>query len=256
MHPPAVPIDVPVHPHADASRLRRLARLAGSAWFLEAELATLPALVPQGGTCLDVGANRGAYMVALSLLAGPTGRVVAVEPQPGPLRTATALRRALRLRHVELHQLALGDTRGRLGIVVPYRWGLPVYGRAFLADAPDLAAPDLAEFSGARHRSVEVTTLDALAEAQQLERLDFVKCDIEGAELRMLRGGRRTIARHRPALLLEIEERHTRKYGYGADDIVTWLRRRDYRAHRLAGGALRPVDAVEPDVRNYVFLPA
>lgn len=215
----------------------------------------LPSLVPRGGTCLDVGANRGTYMVALSLLAGSHGRVLAVEPQPGPLRTAVALRRMLALGNVDILELALADVEGHLSLMVPYRWGRPVYGRSFLADAPELHHDDLQEFRGARRRVVPVTTLDALARAQALTRLDFVKCDIEGAELRMLCGGQQTIERHRPTLLIEIEDRHTRKYGHRADAVVEWLRRRDYRPYTLGGRKLRAVDVVDERARNYVFLP-
>ena len=240
---------------ADPARWRWAGRLAGRLWFLEDELELLPALVPPGATCLDVGANRGVYTVALALVAGPAGRVIAVEPQPGPLRTTVALRRLLRLRTVEIHRGALGDEPGRLSLVVPHRFGMPVYGRSFLGDAPHLGEDDFAEFGAARTRSVAVTTLDVMAAARGLDRLDFVKCDVEGAEWRVLRGGEETLARNRPTLLLEIEERHTRKYGYTGADLLDWLADRGYRVHALAGGTLTPVTAVDPAVRNYVFLP-
>ena len=222
---------------------------------MEDDLAVLPRLVPVGATCLDVGANRGAYMVALSLLAGRTGRVVAVEPQRGPLRTALALRRMLGLDNVEVEQLALSDVEGELQLIVPHRWGLPVYGRSFLADAPSLDARDLDEFTSARRDDIRVTTLDILATERGIGRLDFVKCDIEGAELRMLAGGASTIEEHRPILLLEIEDRHLRKYGHVAGDVVTWLHARDYRAYVLDGQALVHVDRVRDETRNYFFLP-
>jgi FkbM family methyltransferase len=239
---------------ADPSRLRRTARLARGLWFLEDELAVLPRVVPTGSTCLDVGANHGAYMVVLSWLAGRHGRVVAVEPQSGPLRVALALKRLLHLDNVELEQLALSDEEGALGLLVPHRWGLPVYGRAFLADAPAMGPRDLEDFTSARRRDVRATTLDALVAERDIDRLDFVKCDIEGAELRMLSGGAATIERHRPALLLEIEDRHVRKYDHAADDVVAWLHERDYKAHVLAGDALVHVGQVHDGIRNYFFL--
>ena len=239
----------------DPTRMGPLAHLARTLWFLEDDLAVLPRLVPAGATCLDIGANRGVYMVALSLLAGAAGRVVAAEPLTGPLRTARILRRLLGLRNVELHQLAVGDTDRDLMLVVPYRYGLPVYGRSFLGDAPELSRRDLAEFSSLQRRRVPVTTVDALTDDLDLRRLDFLKCDIEGAELRMLWGAQDTIARHRPVVLLEIEDRHVRKYGHTADDVKDWLCERGYRAHVLAGKSLIAVDRVHDGVRNYFFLP-
>jgi FkbM family methyltransferase len=239
----------------DPSRLRPLAAMARAVWFLEDDLAALPRLVPAGATCLDIGANRGTYMVTLALLAGSEGRVVAAEPLTGPLRTARALRRVLRLDNVELHQLAVGEAHRELTLVVPYRYGLPVYGRAFLGDAPELSPDDLAGFTAVRRHAVRVTTVDALADELDLRRLDFVKCDIEGAELRMLAGAEQTLARHRPVVLLEIEDRHVRKYGHTADDVRAWLSARDYRAHILSGTDLVPVEGIRDGVRNYFFLP-
>ena len=235
--------------------LNSVGRLASKLWFLEDELAILPRLVPPGATCVDVGANRGTYMVALSFLAGATGSVLAVEPQEGPLRTALALKRLLRLRNVTVRQVGLGDTEGALSLVVPRRFGLPVYGRSFLADAPALTHADLSGFTSVRQRPIRVTTLDTLASEHRLSRLDFVKCDIEGAELRMLAGGQTMIERHRPTILLEIEDRHVAKYGHRGEDVVQWLVRRDYRAHVKDGDDLVRVDRVTEDTRNYVFLP-
>lgn len=239
---------------------RRLLHLAArAAPFLEHELTVLPRFVPAGGTAVDVGANRGVYMTVLSRLVGERGTVVALEPQPGPLRTARLVRRVLGLDNVTLLQQGLGDHEARLPLVVPYRFGLPVYGRAFLADAPRLGPSDLDEFHSSRRRDVRITTLDALAAAYPLDRIDFIKCDIEGAELRMLHGAVGTIARDRPPVLLEIEDRHVAKYGHRADDVVAWFAARGYVPHvvgRDRRAALRPVSGVTPEHRNYLFVPS
>src|SRR5680860_1546244 len=108
-------------------------RLIPAIPFFEEELRLLPALVPPGGTCLDVGAAHGIYTVAMAAAVGPTGRVVAFEPQPLPRRVALSVRRALGLRRVvELQRCALGDHTGEEVLVVPYRGRMPVSGRAFL----------------------------------------------------------------------------------------------------------------------------
>lgn len=255
---PATATSPPDEGDPGAVRRRVLRALTRAVPFLEDELVVLPALVPAGGTVVDVGANRGVYMTVLSRLVGAHGRVVALEPQPGPLRTARALRRVLGLHNVTLLQQGLGDVEAPLELVVPYRWGLPVYGRAFLSDAPELRATDLSEFHSSRRRAVRVSTLDHLAAEQRLATVDFIKCDIEGAELRMLHGGAQTIERHRPILLLEIEDRHVAKYGHRADDVVRWLTDRAYTPHvldRQATGGLVEVDRVTEANRNYVFAP-
>ncbi len=229
-----------------------LARVVERTGILEDELLLLPALVPWGGVCLDIGAAFGIYTGVLARLVGPRGTVHAVEPQPAHIRNLGLLRRALGLRQVRLHRLALADRQGELRLVLPRR-RLRVRGRAYLwdGDGDPHAYPD--EFRGVDTYRVPVTSLDALAARLALPRLDFVKADVEGAELRLLRGAEATIARHRPVLLVEIEERHTAKYGSRAADVFAWLAARRYGAAALIGRAVRPVDGVVPGVRNYLF---
>ncbi|WP_268251869.1 FkbM family methyltransferase [Streptomyces massasporeus] len=77
-----------------------------------------------------------------------------------------------------------------------------------------------------------VRTLDQLARESGTERLAFVKADVEGTELAVLKGGSATLRRHRPTLLLEIERRHPAKYGVHPADVLRHLRGFGYQAHR------------------------
>jgi Methyltransferase FkbM domain len=67
---------------------------------------------------------------------------------------------------------------------------------------------------------VDVDTLDGLCASRT--RLDFVKIDVEGGELHVLHGGRRTIDRFRPTMLIEIESHHTARYDDRRADVVAW----------------------------------
>lgn len=227
--------------------------LSRQAWFVEDELAGLERVVHPGNVCVDVGANYGLYTHALSRLAGPTGRVLAVEPQPGPFKVLAASLVFAADRNVELHQLALGELPARGLLSLPFRKGLPVPGRAFLTVGARGAGAN-AEFGSARELEVEVETLDGLCARTGLPGLDFVKADVEGAELLVLRGGSAVLTAHRPTLLLEIEERHTRKYGYGAHEIVAELGALGYAPHRWVDDGWREVAACTADCRNYLFL--
>lgn len=232
-----------------------LAELVRRTWFLEDELLLLRALVPRGSVCLDVGAANGIYTALLARLVGPRGAVHAIEPQPFALRNLRAVRALLRSRQVTLHQLALADRHGELRLVVPRRL-LQVHGRAYLWDADADPHVYTDEFRGVDDLTVPTTTLDALVEELDLPSLAFVKVDVEGAELRLLHGAAATIARHRPALLIEVEDRHTQKYGHTAAEVFGWFADRDYRAEALISGSLRDVTGTVPGVRNYLFRPA
>ena len=232
--------------------------------FFEKELRLLPALVPPGATCLDVGAARGIYTVAMAAAVGPGGRVVAFEPQALPRAVATSTSAALGLRAVvDVHAVALGDREAADVMVVPYRGRLPVSGRAFLGGA---AGPrdgfgehtdtsgDADGFTGAREIPVRTRRLDRVVEALDLGRVDLIKVDVEGAELRMLTGAEQTLSAFRPMLLMEIERRHTARYGHRPEAVFGWLADRGYGALVYRDGALHPVRGPVDGARNYLFV--
>lgn len=229
-----------------------LRALAPRAWFLEDEVVGAAQLVRPGATCVDVGAEYGLYTWAFAHLAGPGGAVHAVEPLPGPGRVLRAGARLLGARTVVLHRTALGRRAGAATMSLPSRRGLPVPGRAYLTDGADGPGPN-AEFARSDELPVAVTTLDALAAAAGLARVDLVKADVEGAELAVLDGGARVLARDHPVLLLEVEARHLAKYGATPEHLVRRLDALGYRMHAWDGRSWTPALAVTTAQRNYAF---
>lgn len=243
-----------------ALNLRWDARLLTWLPGLEKELALLRRLVPPGAVCLDVGAGCGTYTVALARLAGGGGRVHAFEPRRRSRRVLRAVCRLVTPGNVTVHPVALADQAGELPLVTPRRrWLLPVPGRSFLADRLVLAGGHQPgrddEFGGASRKTVSCVRLDDHLGRRGLDRLDFVKLDVEGAELRVLTGASDTLAVHSPVLLCELEERHTRKYGHRPGAVISWLTARGYRLHRFDGHGLTPVPGLVPDENNYLFVP-
>jgi hypothetical protein len=140
---------------------------------------------------------------------------------------------------------------GETTLSVPIgRFG-PVTGRSFLAWQTDGIGSN-AEFRDHADVLVPVETLDQLCQRMDLGRLDFVKIDVEGAELHVLQGGAHTIETLRPDLLLEIEARHLTRYRFAARDVTQWLIDRGYTMHLWQHG-WRPTDVVCPHARNYLF---
>ena len=73
--------------------------------------------------------------------------------------------------------------------------------------------------------SVQVDMMDSFS----LNNIAFIKVDVEGYEWYVLQGGEQTIARERPIIQLEIVANQCRKFGYWAEDMIEWIRQRDYR---------------------------
>jgi len=153
----------------------------------EPELAILAELFPRGGTAVDVGANQGVFAYALAERAG---RVVAFEPNPDYARFARWMLRG----RAELHRVALSDQPGRATFHVPLADdGMVLHLAGSLKRTHT-------QFTRNRTYEVEVRTLDSFSLAD----VRFIKVDVEGSEREVLDGARATIARDRPALLLEL----------------------------------------------------
>lgn len=214
--------------------LYRKARFRG-----EAELRLLPRLADAKRTSLDIGANRGIYSYALLHC---SAAVHAFEPNP---KLFAFLRRWAQGR-VQLHALALGETAGTTTLHLPRsrRGGysnqggtlLPVRGRDF--------------------GSIEVPV--ARIDDLDLGDVGFIKLDVEGYECEVLRGGRQLLARTRPTLLVEIEEKHA---GRPLPEAVAEICRYGYACSFLDGDSLRPFAELDlerrhrnpPARRDYVF---
>ncbi|MDD7966098.1 FkbM family methyltransferase [Actinomycetospora lemnae] len=233
---------------------RVLAAAARRGAVVEKEILGLADLVGPGDVCLDVGAEFGLYTHVLADLVGPSGAVHAFEPQRGAHRALRLGVRAAGLSWVHLHRIALGAVPGTAELSVPRRRGLPVHGRAYVTAGACDDGPNR-EFARRRLESVAVETLDSAVADLVAGRVALVKADVEGAEGALLDGGAATLADHRPHLLLEIEDRHTRKYGVGADALFARLTGElGYRAHTWSAG-WRSVTGIVDTERNYLFSP-
>jgi FkbM family methyltransferase len=162
-------------------------RIADEATWGEHELYVLDKIVARGGTAIDVGANQGVFAYAFSRIAD---RVEAFEPNPG---CAAFARRMLGAR-ARMHALALSDTNGRAELVVPVsREGEALH-----------LGGNLKQSAGGHDETlrftVEVRTLDSYG----FKDVRVVKVDVEGREPEVLEGGRKTILRDRPALIVEL----------------------------------------------------
>ncbi|MGV9375990.1 FkbM family methyltransferase [Nonomuraea sp. NPDC003707] len=223
---------------------------AGAAVSLsEPELRGLAEFVRPGAVCFDIGAAYGMYTYPLARLAGPAGQVHSFEPLPVPYRILEAGRRASGARNVRVTNAALSSSTGYRRLRLPYRFGLPVHGWAHLEEGLKHPGP----FAATRTLEVPVYTVDRVCELREIPRVDFIKMDVEGCETEVLKGAERTIEQHRPALLLEIEDRHLGRYGRDAAEVAGSLIARGYRMHVWHRGRWNRADRVSTHRRNYLF---
>lgn len=177
---PTLTIDVGVD-FADAMR-----RSGG--WYERHLTRLLPRLLPQDGVALDIGANAGAIALSMAHLV-PRGEVIAFEAAPANADRLQANVARTAMANVRVERIALYDRRCELALSYLDEHS----GGASVSTEPQAAATT----------RIAAITLDDWADAHGLTRVDLVKLDVEGSEVRVLRGARATLARFRPALVVE-----------------------------------------------------
>jgi FkbM family methyltransferase len=207
-------------------------------------------LIPANGVVIDVGAHSGQFAKLFAVLV-PQGRVYAFEPSPYALSILKPTLNLKRLSNVTIVESGLSAEEGRETLHIPIKKrGTLGFGLAHLG----------ADVSGraVQSYSIALTTLDKFAAENNLTRLDFLKADIEGWELHMLKGGIETIHRLRPSLLLEISPHQLARAGATPEDIFTTLLPRGYVAYftdEHAGYALWPAASFNK-IGDYLFVPS
>jgi FkbM family methyltransferase len=242
------------HPSGDDGRPSGLERAVDRVPFLEKELFLLSRVVQPGMVCIDVGAAGGAHLLLMARRVGPTGRVVGIEPRPGSLRAVAALTRLAGLAgQTRLLPVALAEREGRLPLripIVPTRAHLP----GTTVDLEGTAA-----FAKLPHRRIVVPTrrLDDVVADEGLDRVDLLKIDVEGAELAVLAGAHRTLARHRPLVLVESDDLHQARYDATAQDVLDAVVAHGYEVFRYRRGALDLLEGrAVADEDDYVLVPS
>jgi FkbM family methyltransferase len=187
------------------------------------------ALVRPGDTVLDVGASFGIYTFELSRLVGPRGRVHAIEPDPPSIARLQDMRRGRS--NITVHPVALSDRCGTATLHVPVLRGRHV------GTLASLTVPSWHDGLDHVAVAVDLRPLDSILSPEDRP-ASFVKIDVEGHELAVLRGAAATL-RGLPAMLVEIEQRHQ------TTDIratFEFIRTIGYVGYAVGPRALMPLD--------------
>jgi len=173
---------------------QRLAYFMGGSTELEL-IGLLDAVLRPGDVFVDGGANIGLVSLHAAALVGPSGAVHAFEPLPPVFDELRWHAETNGLRQITCHNLGLSDAAGELTVQVP---GWDNWGAGTLGPVP-------ARYDGQVRTagSVRVARLDDVLDPND-ERRMVIKLDVEGFELRALRGMRRTLERRCPAVIAEI----------------------------------------------------
>ncbi|MDY6781651.1 MAG: FkbM family methyltransferase [Cyanobacteriota bacterium] len=175
-------------------------------------------LVQNNDIVVEAGANRGYYTLLFSHIVGKNGEVHGFEPVPPTFKQLSRhLARNQVFDNIHLNNLAVGDCTQKVNIHQPDdddgQSSLVIHSHGSWANRKTLTRYEC-----------NMTKLDDYTRNHLPNKLDFIKCDIEGAELLFLKGATETLKRYHPMIYLEVCYQWTKDFDYEPKDIIEFLR--------------------------------
>lgn len=218
-----------------------------------AEIRYLLEQLKPGDVAVDIGAHKGGYSFWMLRAVGKTGKVFAFEPQPALAAYLTRIKQIFHFDNYKLNNCGLSSSTGKLQLSVPGSGVSP--GASF--------EPGLLKDARQTHQ-VEVDTLDRYFGSMPDVKIAFIKCDVEGHELDVFRGGEHVLRSQQPVLMFECEERHHLRYS--SQEVFDFLAGLGYQGFFFHIGKLEPLEKLsefsdaKPGstdyVNNFIFCPA
>lgn len=210
--------------------------------YEQAEWEMMARLIEPGATVFDIGANIGWYSMNIALQA-PTVQIHAFEPLPSTYRYLAQNVALNGLSNVHLHPFGFSNCAGWLDFYF------------YPEGSVNASAADLGSSPNKRKLTCQVRTLDDFTAETGLP-VDFIKCDVEGAEVFVFQGGLATLRRQQPVIFTEMLRKWSAAFGYHPNDIIALLAGIGYRCFAAQDGRLVPFAAMDESTMetNFFFL--
>lgn len=190
----------------------------------------------EGDTVIDIGANIGVLTLSAAVLVGAKGKVFSIVPHPVIFRYLQGNIRLNDFKNVEAFNTAIGDKDGETEI------------------SDRKTADDYNIIVSTGGIKIKARTLDSLL-CDKVEKIDFLKVDVEGYEKFVFLGGRRLLEKTK-CIYFESNKEHFQRFGYLTGDIFDILHQAGFRIFKQDGDKLRklPNTYVSEDTENLIAI--
>lgn len=199
-------------------------------------------LIEENDNILDIGANLGWYAMHIAKKK-PNARVFSFEPIPVLFEGLNKNIEINKLINIETHNFGLSEGRGSFDFY---------FDPTLSVNASLLNVSDKSQIESIK---CYVRELDDYIEEKKFK-VGFIKCDVEGAELLVFRGGIKLIERDTPIVFTEMLRKYASKFGYHPNDIISFYHQRGYLCFISKNKKLLRFDSVDENTTetNYFFL--
>lgn len=210
----------------------------------ETTLSIIKDIMNDSFVMLDIGSNVGWYSLLIKNLY-ENARVYSFEPVP---LTYKRLKNNIMLNGHSAdnaYNIGLYDKKSKMD---------------FYYDIEGSGGSSMANLRGrekVEKIQVDVETLDEFAIEHSIDKVDFVKCDVEGSELFVFKGGRKLLEKTKPVIFSEMLRKWSAKFGYTPNDIIDLFTGMGYKCFAISGEKkLRLCPLVDENTveTNYYFL--
>jgi len=206
------------------------------------DLLQLSRWVHPGAVVVDIGANFGYYSIRLASAMQRNGHIFAFEPCK---RTFSRLSTNIALNHLE-------------SVITTIPCGLSESRGVAYLDEIDGNSGAATLSAHAKGEAIELDTLDHFCQANGVHGVDVIKLDVEGSEVRAIEGGRATLSRHQPIVMVEFNSSALEAAGTSVGQLEDLLRGLGYGLFTTKRERLLPfhADPQQPILTNVFCIPA
>ncbi len=201
------------------------------------QVRLLKELLKPNDVFFDIGANIGVIsLIAANILS--EGYVHAFEPSEHHLQKLLRNIRANGFQNLQVNPFGLSDEEAVHELYLPVEQENQIRntGRATVNEIEN-------EDEDFKKETIETRTLDSYVEEKGVNRIDFMKIDVEGEELSVLRGGRETIDRLEPDVTMELNRNHLDRAGARPQEVLSFWNEHHYSVFRIGyDGEIIPVE--------------
>jgi|SRR6185437_795723 len=199
--------------------------------------------IKPGDVFFDIGANIGWF----SLLAGKynnTGQIFAFEPIPAVYNIFTNNVKLNKFTNVQTFNMGLSDT----DVVTQFFFDKNFSGKT--------SGKNLTDSTTVEKVDVRLERLDKFTSEHNIDKIDILKCDVEGGEYSVYKGGENSLRKFKPIIITELLRKWSAKFNYHPDEVVNFLDQIGYACFSIAKDGLKEIFSIDENVveTNFIFL--